>query len=166
MRRKYLALIAVPMLLISLLAGACTSTKTITVSAPGKSVTITAPGLTTTLPAVTVTLPGKVTTIPATSVSLPPITTVLPPQPTDVGPFLPTTPITITTHQGLMDSLAGDCLTCHGPTAYIAFPTAPSWDGANNNSDHNIGFYYVAAGSIQDHTNRTATQCLGCHAVA
>jgi hypothetical protein len=164
LKGKLFVVIAVFLVLGSLIASGCT--KTVTVTSGGGAVTITAPSITTTIPAVTVTLPGKVTTIPATTVTLPAITATIPPQPTDIGPFLPTTPIKITTHSSVIDSLKGDCLVCHGAAMYLAFPTAPSWDGSDNGSDTNTGFYYVVSGSIQDHTGRTPDICLTCHAVA
>lgn len=162
----------VPLVILTLIIAGCGTAATppgSTITLPGTTVTL--PGFTTTLPAVTVTLPGSVTTIPATIITVAPTTTVIPPttivpQPLPGG-FLTELPITITTHKGLMDTLEGLCLTCHGPdNPYNQFPMAPSWDGAFHGSSINIGYYLVAPGSLQDHTGRTADECLTCHKVA
>jgi len=164
--------LVVPLVLITLIVAGCGTATT----PPGSTITlpattITLPGITTTLPAVTVTLPGSITTIPATTIIIPPSTTTIPattivPQPIPEG-FLSTFPNVITTHKGLMDSLEGLCLTCHGEdNVYNQFPMAPSWDGAFHGSSVNVGYYLVAPGSLQDHTGRTADQCLTCHEVA
>ena len=135
-----------------------------TVTLPGPGQTITIPGSVVTLPGATVTLPGKTTTILVTTVSVPPITSTIPPQTTDLGGFLPTTPEPIVTHRGLTASLAGACLNCHGAAEwYNQFPMAPGWDADEHGSTHHTGFFYVLAGSIQDHTGRTSDECLTCH---
>jgi hypothetical protein len=151
-------------------AGACASTTTVTVPLVVPGTTVTLPAITTTLPDVTITLPGGVTTIPATTVTIPATVTSVPtvtltPPPTVPGGFLPTTPTIITNHAGIMDSLSGDCLTCHGPTLYLQFPMAPTWDGSAFPWLY-PGLYFVVPGSIQDHTGRTADQCVTCHSIA
>jgi hypothetical protein len=163
----------VPTVLLTLLVAGCGKTTT----PPGSTVTLPAttviiPGSTTTLPAVTVTLPGKITTIAATTVVIPEKTITVPeatvvPQPIPDDGFLPTTPNVITTHKGLMDSLKGLCLTCHGAdNPYNQFPMAPEWDGAFHGSSTHVNYYLVLAGSLQDHTGRGAAECLTCHTVA
>jgi hypothetical protein len=132
---------------------------------PGSTVFITVPGGVTTVPAVTVTLPGKVTTIPAATVTIPAIVITNQPPPTDVD-ILPARPATIVSHMAaVVDLLKFQCLQCHGPGGEYQAPLPPSWDGAANGSQINNSVYLVQAGSIQDHTARTADQCLGCHAV-
>ncbi len=164
----------VPAVLLALLVAGCGKTTTppgATVTLPATTVII--PGSTTTLPAVTVTLPGKITTIPATTVVTPettvtfPETTIVPqPIPAEDG-FLSVFPTVITTHKGLMDTLKGNCLTCHGAdNPYNQYPMAPEWDGAFHGSSINVGYYRVLAGSLQDHTGRVANECLTCHTVA
>jgi hypothetical protein len=159
-------LVVLSLVLVTVLAGACAKSTTLTV--PGATVTL--PAITTTLPAATVTLPGGVTTIPATTVIIPvTVTTIEPtvitPPPTQPSAFLPTTPSVIRSHAGILDGLTGDCLVCHGPTLYHQYPMAPSWNGSDYGSVNNPNFYFVVAGSIQDHTGRTADICLTCHAV-
>ena len=170
MKTRLLIASFLSLLLIVMAFGACAKTTTVTV--PAKTVTI--PAVTTTLPAVTVTLPGKVTTIPATVVVIPstttvlPATTIMPPEVTTPDGFLPTTPIKITgSMASVLDHVTSECLQCHGPnTFYYQFPLPPDWDGAVHGSLVNTGYYYVVAGSIQDHTGRTYDMCLTCHKVA
>ena len=155
------------LLLVVMAFGACAKVTTLTVPAT----TVTIPAVTSTLPAVTVTLASKTTTIPATTVKIPSTTTVVPAitisvPPVTPGNFLPTTPVNITGHMAnVVGALTGDCLQCHGPSGYFTFPMAPEWDGTVNNSENNTGFYWVVAGSIQDHTGRTNDMCLTCHKV-
>lgn len=167
MRAKFLVAATASVLVLAMIGG-CAKATTITIPAT----TITLPAVTTTLPAMTVTLPGKVTTISATTVTIPATVTTVPPatlEPPPVSPsgFLPTTPINITSHMAaVVDDLKGECLRCHGiGTSYFEFPTYPSWDGTIHGSMTNLGIYYVAQGSIQDHTGRTNDMCLTCHLV-
>jgi hypothetical protein len=162
-------LVVLSLVLVTVLAGACSKTTTVTVASIVPGATVTLPAVTTVLPAATVTLPGGVTTIPATTVTIPvTVTTIAPttiaPPPTQPSGFLPVTPIDITSHDSIMGALKGDCLVCHGPTLYLQFPMAPSWNGSDFSGQY-AGFYYVTAGSIQDHTGRTADICLTCHRV-
>jgi len=159
------------LLILASLGVACASTKTVTVGLTQPGATVTSPAITTTLPAVTVTLPSGVTTIPATTITVPavvntvPAITVLPPAAYGPSGFLPDKPSNITQHASLMADLKGDCLTCHGAQASNQFPIAASWNGAAWNSTAYTGYYYVIAGSLQDHTGRTVDQCLTCHVV-
>jgi hypothetical protein len=169
MKTRLLIALFLSLLLVVMAFGACAKTTTVTV--PAKTITI--PAVTSVLPAVTVTLPGKITTIPATTVIIPstvtvlPATTIAPPEVNTPSGFLPAKPINITAHMAsVAGDLTGDCVTCHGPTgAYYLFPLPPDWDGAVNGSLVNAGYYYVVAGSIQDHTGRTNDSCLTCHNV-
>jgi cytochrome c553 len=171
MKTVTLKMLSVLLLLAVSLVGACSKTTTVTVPLTQPATTITSPAITTTIPAVTVTLPSGVTTIAATTITVPaivntvPAVTVSPPVAYGPSGFLPDKPSNITQHAAIMSSLAGDCLTCHGPQASNQFPMAPSWNGAAWNSTAYTGYYYVIAGSLQDHTGRTAAQCLTCHAV-
>jgi hypothetical protein len=170
MANKGLLVLIVIASLLFIVASGCTST--LTVTAPAQTVfitspaaTLTIPGGTVTLPAATVTLPGKTTTIPATVATFPPATNTPPPAQVSGG-FLPTTPPSLDAHMAdLSTILADQCTRCHGPTLYLQFPMAPSWDGNAHSSLSNTGFYIVIPGSIQDHTGRTDDQCLTCHAL-
>ena len=183
MKSRLLALFLVSILILVLIVSGCGGSNTVTITSPGRTVTapgsivtvtsagavvtLTAPGSVTTLPAVTVTLPGSVTTIPVTIVSIPPVSTTFPPEDTSLAGFLPTTPITITTHKLLAGDLVGSCLLCHGPGEwYNMFPLPPLWDANDHGSSHRSGVYYVIPGSIQDHTGRDDDACLTCHKVA
>ena len=163
------ALSVVPILLI-LTTGACSATKTVTVALTQPATTVTSPAFTTTLPAVTVTLPKGVTTIAAITVTetavinTVPAVTVLPAIAYGPSGFLPDKPSNITQHASIMTALKGDCLTCHGPQAVNQAPLSPYWKASAWNSTAYTGFYYVVAGSLPDHTGRTADQCLTCHA--
>jgi hypothetical protein len=171
MKTITLKVLSVLLLLALSLVGACSKTTTVTVPLTQPATTITSPAITTTLPATTVTLPSGVTTIPATTITVPAVTntvpavTVLPPAAYGPSGFLPDKPSNITQHAALMSDLTGDCLTCHGAQASNQFPMAPSWKGSAWGSAAYTGYYYVIAGSLQDHTGRTADQCLTCHAV-
>ena len=164
MNAKSLSALMGVLAITAILISSCASVTTTTVTAP--PTTIIQPGMTTVLPAVTVTLASGTTIIPATTVTVQPVTITPIPPVTTVG-FLPTTPITITTHMAdLVTLLNGQCLQCHGDSAYFQFPEAPSWDGNLYGSLTNIGVYFVVPGSIQNHTGRTADECLTCHVVA
>lgn len=175
MKTRVLIALFLSLLLVVMAFGACAKTTTTTVTMPltVPAKTVTLPAVTSVLPAVTVTLPSKVTTIPATTVKIPSTTTVVPattvsaPPETPAG-FLPDTPSPITGHMSIVvGDVKGDCLQCHGPNgAYNTYPMAPDWDGTVNNSAKYTGFYWVVAGSIQDHTGRTDDTCLTCHAIA
>ena len=171
MKSGTLKVLSVLLILSVLAAGACAKTTTVTMPLTQPPTTITSPAITTTMPAVTVTLPSGVTTIPATTITVPavvntvPAATILPPAAYGPSGFLPDKPSNITQHAALMANLKGDCLTCHGPQASQQFPMAPSWKGSAWGSAAYTGYYYVIAGSLQDHTGRTADQCLTCHAV-
>ena len=171
MKTGLLRVLAILPIVLVLTAGACSTTTTVTVALTQPPTTITSPGFTTTVPATTVTLPGGVTTIPATTVTVAastntvPAVTVLPPIAYGPSGFLPDNPSNITQHADIIASLKGDCLTCHGPLASNQFPLAPSWKASAWNPAAYTGYYYVVAGSLQDHTGRTADQCLTCHAV-
>jgi hypothetical protein len=171
MKTVSLRVLAIFPILLILAAGACSATTTVTVALTQPATTVTSPAITTAIPATTVTLPGGVTTIAATTITVPaatnivPAVTVLPPIAYGPSGFLPDNPSNITQHAAIMASLKGDCLTCHGPLASQQFPMSPSWKGSAWGSDAYSGYYYVIAGSLQDHTGRTADQCLTCHAV-
>ena len=60
--------------------------------------------------------------------------------------------------------MTGSCLDCHGLGMLDQFPTAPSWNATTYNSLTHTGVYTIVAGSIQDHTGRTAAECITCHA--
>ena len=161
MRSRSFPSLTISLSLAALLVSGCAAT-TVTVAGPG--VTITAPASVVTVPGATVTLPGSTTTIPATVVTLPPVSTTLEPQPTEVGGFLPVTPVSLTTHGSLVKDLVGQCLTCHGPTEYYnQFPLPPGWNANVHGSSHHTGYFYVVPGSIQDHTGRDDDNCLTCH---
>jgi hypothetical protein len=171
MKSFTLKILAVSILMAALFAGACSSTTTVTVPLTQPGTVVTLPAITTTVPGTTVTLPSGVTTIAATTVTVPALTntvpaiTVMPPVAYGPSGFLPDKPSNITQHADIIASLKGDCLTCHGPLASQQFPMAPSWKGSAWGSAAYNGYYYVVAGSLQDHTGRTADQCLTCHAV-
>lgn len=167
MKARSLLALLVLLTVSALVIGGCgtTTTTTVTQFAPSPTTTVTVPGSVTTVPATTVVLPGGTTTIPATTITVPPLT--IPPSPPQAtGEFLPSNPPALSSHMAdVVTVLIGQCLQCHGPTLYLQFPMAPSWDGSDHGSQINIGVYSVIAGSIQDHTGRTADVCLTCHAV-
>jgi hypothetical protein len=172
MKRKLPALVLLCVLLLLVTNACAAATVTVvgprtTVTVAGPGATITAPGTVVTLPAVTVTLPAMTTTIAATVATVPPVNTTLEPQPTAVSGFLPTTPISLTTHGSIVEGLVGQCLICHGPTEYYnQFPMAPGWNANVHGSSHHTGYFLVLPGSIQDHTGRDDDICLNCHKVA
>jgi hypothetical protein len=151
--------LATCVLTLALVALGCSGTSA------GAPIVVTIPGRVATLPAVTLTLPGTTTTIPAQVVTIPSMVATNEPMPTDVD-ILPTRPATIVSHMAaVVDSLKGQCLQCHGVGGAYQYPMSPSWDGGAAGSNINPGVYLVQAGSIQDHTGRTADQCLICHAI-
>ena len=167
MKKRSLSLFIILVTASALFIAGCGATKTTTVTmyAASPTTTVTLPGFVTTVPATTVVLPKGTTTIPATTVTVPALT-IPPSQPQAAGQFLPSDPPILSAHMAdLVTILTGQCLECHGPTLYLQFPMAPSWDGSDHGSQINSGVYPVIAGSLQDHTGRTNDMCLTCHAV-
>jgi hypothetical protein len=138
MKNKSLFVLVVSLLTMTLIATSCAATKTVTVyTAPPINTTATNP------------VPTKFVT------------------PTVSGNYLPTQATPITSHMSnVLDSVQGECLACHGAGAPLQFPLPPTWDGSKFSYPLYTSTYTVIAGSIQDHTGRTADQCFSCHAIS
>ena len=157
-RKSVLSAICLMVVAVIIVSGCATKTQIVTL--PGYTVRLPATTVTgyTTLPAITTTLPG----ITVTSVPL----TVAP------NPFLPSEGAVITTHAPIIDLLKGYCLLCHGMGGPNQFPVSPEhggpavWNGAAMGSEQNTGLYIVVQGSVQDHADRQADDCLTCHPLA
>ena len=118
---------------------------------------------------------SKAATTSTTSVTTSSTATTITPVTSSTAPATPNTtadnltlPIiapAITYHNAAIIAFTtGHCLDCHGLGMLDQFPTAPSWNATTYHSLTHTGVYTVVAGSIQDHTGRTAIECLTCHA--
>jgi hypothetical protein len=132
---KRAVLLAIFLVTVQLLAGACSSPVTV-------------------ISTTTVTVASTTTTPQTTAVSSSGS------QATTGLRALPDEGMKIRTHnRDTLASYKGTCLICHGAGMPNQYPLPPSWDGKAFGSTWHTAVYSVKPGSDADHTGRTAAGC-------